>query len=172
MTYAAVGATRHADVVANPPPGYRAFERTTRLGDGAPLWTRAANETLRFGIQRGAGLRIRRAVGPEVAVVAGERFWLRVPPWPRWFPAQVVWVVDEPAVVGFGYGTLPGHAESGEEAFIVEQRADGSVWLTIRAFSRPPTLWWRTVDGLLRRVQAAITRRYERALVPSGGRGA
>src|SRR5262245_46391050 len=39
---------------------------------------------------------------------------------------------------GFASGTLPAHAESGEERFIVEwDRADGGVWYDILAFSRP-----------------------------------
>jgi uncharacterized protein (UPF0548 family) len=39
---------------------------------------------------------------------------------------------------GFAYGTLPGHAESGEEWFLVEwDRTDGGVCYDILAFSRP-----------------------------------
>lgn len=165
FTYATVGATQDPAIVANPPDGYRAFERVVRLGEGSELWARAARATLRFGIQRDAGVRLTRAgiADAQAPVIAGESFLLRIPSWPRWFPARVVWVVDTTSLVGFGYGTLPGHAESGEEAFIVERRADDSVWFTIRAFSRPPMLWWRAVDPVLRRVQAAMTRRYERA---------
>ena len=42
---------------------------------------------------------------------------------------------------GFAYGTLPGHAESGEERFLIEwdQDEDG-VWFDILAFSRPAPL--------------------------------
>jgi len=165
LTYAPIGATRDAAIVASPPDGYRAFERIVRLGEGAELWGRATHAVLRFGIQRGAGVLVTRGLADTwTPVTAGESFRLRVRPWPWWFPARVVWVAETPALVGFGYGTLPGHAESGEEAFILERRADGSVWLTIRAFSRPPNAWWRAVDPVLRRVQAAMTRRYERAL--------
>jgi uncharacterized protein (UPF0548 family) len=79
-------------------------------------------------------------------------------------PVRIVYVIDEPTRRGFAYGTLPGHPESGEEAFIVEQRDDDSVWLTIRAFSRPahPALW--VVYPVLWLVQAIITSRYEHAL--------
>ena len=39
---------------------------------------------------------------------------------------------------GFVYGTLTGHAESGEERFVVSiDPDDGSVWYEIRATSRP-----------------------------------
>ena len=38
---------------------------------------------------------------------------------------------------GFSYGTLPGHAEQGEESFQIEHASDGTVWFEIRAVSRP-----------------------------------
>jgi uncharacterized protein (UPF0548 family) len=79
-------------------------------------------------------------------------------------PARVVYVVDEPTRRGFAYGTLPGHPEDGEEAFIVERGDDGSVWLVLRAFSRPATWYWWMVAPVLRLTQAFYTRRYGRAL--------
>ncbi|MEJ1231303.1 MAG: DUF1990 domain-containing protein [Galbitalea sp.] len=76
----------------------------------------------------------------------------------------VVYVVDRPARKGFAYGTLPGHPESGEESWMLDRSEDGSVWLTIRAFSRPSSGGWWVAYPILRLVQAAFTRRYERAL--------
>ena len=55
--------------------------------------------------------------------------------------ARVVYVIDEPDRYGFAYGTLPGHAERGEELFAVARAADGSISYEIRVFSRPQ-LWW------------------------------
>jgi uncharacterized protein (UPF0548 family) len=53
---------------------------------------------------------------------------------------RIVYVVDEGVRVkryGFAYGTLPEHAESGEEPFTVEwHEADNTVWYDILAFSR------------------------------------
>ena len=46
---------------------------------------------------------------------------------------------------GFGYGTLPGHAERGEERFSVEwYREDGYVYYDVFAFSCPkhPLAWF------------------------------
>ena len=54
---------------------------------------------------------------------------MHVPLYPPKVPARVVYVIDEPLRKGFAYGTLPGHPETGEEAFIVEYRDDDSVWL-------------------------------------------
>jgi uncharacterized protein (UPF0548 family) len=50
---------------------------------------------------------------------------------------RIVYVVDEATRFGFAYGTLPDHAEAGEERFLIEQDDDGGVWYDIRVFSRP-----------------------------------
>jgi uncharacterized protein (UPF0548 family) len=81
-------------------------------------------------------------------------------------PLRVVYVIDEPRRVGFAYGTLHGHPESGEEAFVVEHREDDSVWLMIRAFSRPANGMYRLASPVLRANQAKFTKRYLRALHP------
>jgi len=79
-------------------------------------------------------------------------------------PVRVVYVIDEPKRKGFGYGTLPGHPESGEESWVLTRADDGSVWMSIRAFSRPSSLRWWLVYPVLRVTQSIFTRRYERAL--------
>lgn len=82
-------------------------------------------------------------------------------------PVRVVYVVDEPMRRGFAYGTLQGHPESGEEAFLVEMRDDGSVWFVLRAFSRPSTTFYRLGSPVLALVQRQFTARYLRALLPA-----
>ena len=72
----------------------------------------------------------------EVVAVMGRAIGL----W--WLNAcRVVYVVDESGPItkfGFAYGTLPGHAESGEERFLIEwDQSDDSVWYDILAFSKP-----------------------------------
>ena len=52
-------------------------------------------------------------------------------------PCRILRRCDSEHTHGFVYGTLPEHAECGEEQFVVEQRPDGSVWYVIRAFSHP-----------------------------------
>jgi uncharacterized protein (UPF0548 family) len=94
----------------------------------------------------------------------GDSVVMRVGLWPFKVPCRVVYVVDEPTRKGFAYGTLPGHPETGEEAFIVEYRDDDSVWLTIRAFSRPSSWIFWVGYPLVRLMQAVYTSRYERAL--------
>jgi uncharacterized protein (UPF0548 family) len=79
-------------------------------------------------------------------------------------PCEVVWTVREEHRAGFGYGTLPGHPESGEEAFVVERRPDGSVFFTVQAISRPAAWYARAAGPLGHRLQAAVARRYAAAL--------
>lgn len=96
-------------------------------------------------------------------VAPGDTAWLLLPFGVR-APIRVIYVVDEPQRRGFAYGTLPGHPESGEEAFVVDQAPDGSVWLTVTSISRPSAWYWWAVYPALRLIQWAITRRYLRAL--------
>lgn len=79
-------------------------------------------------------------------------------------PCRVVYVVDEPGLRGFAYGTLPGHPESGEERFLLRQTGDGSIDLTITAFSQPATALAKLGGPLTKGVQVVMTKRYLGAL--------
>ncbi|HEY0247482.1 MAG TPA: DUF1990 domain-containing protein [Gryllotalpicola sp.] len=81
-------------------------------------------------------------------------------------PVRIVYVVDDARRAGFAYGTLAGHPESGEESFVLEHRDDDSVWLTVRSFSRPSSLWWALASPVLQQVQKNMTTKYLRALHP------
>ena len=54
-------------------------------------------------------------------------------------PCRIVWVVDEPDAFGFGYGTLQGHPEEGEESFVV-RGGPGGARFEVTALSRPASL--------------------------------
>ena len=75
---------------------------------------------------------------------------------------RIVYVIDEagpPARFGFAYGTLPGHAESGEERFLIEWNpADDVVTYDILAFSRRRRLSVRLAYPLMRRLQRRFGR--------------
>ena len=57
---------------------------------------------------------------------------------------RIIYVIEEHGSsekYGFAYGTLPNHAEIGEERFTVEfHPEDKTVWYDIYAFSRPTAL--------------------------------
>ncbi|MBG6054443.1 uncharacterized protein (UPF0548 family) [Salinibacterium sp. CAN_S4] len=162
LTYRAVGATADPFAASSPPDGYRGIERTARIGTGSAHFAAASKAVLEWGVQRGSGFGIR---GSQV-VTEGSTVTLLIPFGPFRVPAaaRVVFVVREPRRVGFAYGTLPGHPENGEEAFIVEHRDDDSVWIDIRAFSRPANRFWWLVSPVLRLTQEFYTRRYLRSL--------
>jgi len=156
LTYSAVGATRGIA-----PKGFRAIDRSALIGHGDDCFRSAVEQTMRWGLQRRSGMRVSAA---DRAVRVGDEARLRIPFWPRPIPCRVVYVVDDPHAAGFAYGTLRGHPESGEEAFLVERRPDGSVWTRIVAFSRPAGPLIRLGYPIARLLQEIYTRRYLRAL--------
>jgi uncharacterized protein (UPF0548 family) len=79
-------------------------------------------------------------------------------------PCRVAYVINEPKVRGFAYGTLPGHPESGEERFVLEQDSDGTITIAITAFSHPASRLATLGGPFTRRVQQLMTTRYLRAL--------
>jgi uncharacterized protein (UPF0548 family) len=131
FTYRDVGATR-----GDLPLGYQHLERHRTVGVGRKAFEQAADRVMTWGVQRGAGLTV-RPEAPRAASGVHVSVRLGLGPVGVSAPCRVVYTVEEDARVGFAYGTLPGHPESGEELFVVEHRADDSVRLTVRAFSRP-----------------------------------
>ena len=83
--------------------------------------------------------------------------------------ARIVYLIQETGEVerfGFGYGTLPGHAERGEERFSVEwNRDEGTVHYDVFAFSRPkhPLSW--SGYPFARLLQRRFARDSKRAMV-------
>lgn len=161
FTYGEVEGTRRADLLRRPPRGYRPIERRARIGHGDEAWRAAGDATLRWGIQRQSGIRV---TAPDRDLAPGDVAVMRIGLWPWDVPCRVTYVVDEPAVRGFAYGTLRGHPERGEEAFLVERDPDGSVWLRVRAFSRPASWIFWVGYPAMRVMQWVYTERYLRAL--------
>ncbi|KUH99276.1 DUF1990 domain-containing protein [Mycobacterium sp. IS-3022] len=155
LTYPEVGATAHAL-----PPGYHHVHKTAVIGRGRSRFEQAAAAGMRWGMLRGAGVRVEATtevaqVGSEVIVHLG----------PIGAPCRVVYVVDEPDRRGFAYGTLPGHAESGEELFLVRyDPGSEQVSAVVTAFSRHATWWSRLGSPVTSLVQRVVTERYLRAL--------
>src|SRR5712671_583403 len=112
FTYRAVGAT-----AGTPPSGYVVDRTRVKLGDGEKAFAAARAalerwEQFRLGWVEACPADTPLKVGAVVAVVARVfgLWWVNA--------CRVVYVVDESVPVcrfGFAYGTLPGHAESGEE---------------------------------------------------------
>ncbi|MFD8566067.1 DUF1990 family protein [Streptomyces sp. NPDC059639] len=156
LTYDEVGATLTDGEL---PSGYHHLDRRVRLGSGSECFERAGAAVLSWAAHRGAGFTVTpdgpAREGVDVLVTAPL---LRI-------PCRVVRVVRSGERVGFAYGTLRGHPECGEEAFLVELDADGVVWFRVRAFSRPGRWFVRVGGPLARGVQLWVTRRYLRGVV-------
>lgn len=155
LTYSEVGAT-----AGRLPAGYHHVQKSAVIGRGRQRFEDAATAGMRWGMLRGAGVKVEAttdvaAVGSEVIVHLG----------PVGAPCRVVYVVDEPDRRGFAYGTLPGHAESGEELFLVRyNRATEEVYAEVAAFSRHATWWSRLASPVTSLIQRVVTGRYLRAL--------
>jgi uncharacterized protein (UPF0548 family) len=147
----AVGAT-----AAVPPAGYVVDHTRIKFGEGARTFAAARAalgrwEHFRLGWVEAWPSDTPIQAGQVVAVIARVYglWWLNA--------CRIVYTVDEQGPVqrhGFAYGTLPEHAESGEERFTVEWHAeDDTVWYDILAFSRPQQLLARLGYPLVRRLQ-------------------
>jgi uncharacterized protein (UPF0548 family) len=159
LTYDEVEATRSGPL----PPGYAHAEHEAVVGRGQEAFDRAVAAVFDWRAQRAAGLRV-RAHGPPtepgtvVVLTAGlRRFGYDI-------PCRVVWAQTSGPVQGFGYGTLPGHPESGEEAFTVERTDDGEVVFRTRVFSRLASPLARLGGPISRAVQRAALIRYVAAI--------
>ncbi|MFD7707814.1 DUF1990 family protein [Streptomyces sp. NPDC059785] len=137
FTYEDVGATREDRC----PPGFNRLHVRSRIGEGEDVFRRASQALLTWEMHRKVGVAVTAdadtaAPGVDVTVGLG----------PIKAPCRVVWKTEEPRRIGWAYGTLPGHPECGEEAFVIDRTGDGTVWLTVTAFSRPAK-WYTRAGG-------------------------
>ncbi len=133
FSYEAVGASRRGEL----PEGYNIDRHRLRLGSSRKMFE-AGRRAIRSWAMFDLGwvsIYPRKPdilPGAVVAVVASHfGFWSAN-------LSRVVYVEDQDSVFGFAYGTLPEHAESGEERFTVTwNESDDSVWYEVLAFSKP-----------------------------------
>jgi uncharacterized protein (UPF0548 family) len=156
FTYPSVGATRTGDN----PSGFLVDHNRIHLGAGQATFDAARRALCGWQHYRFDWIELHRPdVDPEpeqtVGVLARALgLWVLN-------ACRVVYVVEEEEPVrrfAFAYGTLPEHAESGEERFQVEWLEDDSVWYDILAFSRPNQLFARLAYPYVRRKQKQFAR--------------
>lgn len=154
FTYTEVGRTRNDDL----PAGYRHVRRHAVVGQGDATFRAVVAGMRDFGIHRLAGMRIRTHGAPRL----GSEFQtgLGFSKARLWVPCRIVWFIDTPAAYGYGFGTMPGHPERGEEAFEVTLRGNGEVHFDIRAFSSPASWYARLGGPVTTLVQSWATDRY------------
>ncbi len=165
FSYAAVGAT-----FGEPPAGFVVDRTRICLGKGEATFHAAKAALARWDQFRlgwvethPGGLPIEKDA--VVAVLARTMivWWLNA--------CRIVRTVDESGPIarfGFAYGTLPEHAEMGEERFLIEwNRADDSVWFDILAFSRPKHPIVRLAYPIVRRTQKRFGREAAASMLSS-----
>ncbi|MGZ8179458.1 DUF1990 family protein [Williamsia sp. SKLECPSW1] len=154
LTYGEVGAT-----LADLPGGYHHLHHEGVVGSGDDRFAQCTAAVLSWQVQLLSGARVAASDDPLVegavadVVLGPGRLGLRA-------PVRIVRVVDEPRRAGFVYGTLPGHPENGEESFLVHLDDDGTVRLSVTAFSRPGSTLTRLGGPFARVAQRVMARRY------------
>lgn len=157
FTYPEVGATSGAL-----PAGYRHVRRVAEVGFGPEYFQAAARALRSWRVHERAGLRVFAAEPAAPGTVV--QFRVGRHPFVVSAPCRVVYTVDEPSRSGFAYGTLPGHPESGEEAFVLAIDEDGTVTFRITALSRL-VLWWARIGAPIAwDMQRRVTDRYVAAI--------
>lgn len=153
--------TAPAPVAAMAPSGYQVDHHRVQIGEGRAAFARAV-EGLRSWKQFDLGW---VAAHPTTAPLEpGITVAVRVRHFGFWSlnAARIVYTFEEEGPVvrcGFAYGTLPEHAEQGEERFALEwHHEDGSVWYDLLAFSRPHHALASLGRPLARRLQKRFAR--------------
>lgn len=130
FSYPDVGRSRDSTV-----QGYQVNHERFELGRGAGAFARARQAVREWRMFDIGWIRL---CPPAAPIEAGSTVAVVVRHFGFWSlnVCRIVYVIDEERRYGFAYGTLPEHAESGEERFTVEWREDNSVWYDLLAFSR------------------------------------
>jgi uncharacterized protein (UPF0548 family) len=153
FSYDAVGQTRHEEPVAGFDNDYHFVE----LGKGEAVWVAAKEAIARWKMFPGGWA----CIDPDnTPIREGETVAMSARVLGLWWlnSCRIVYVWDDKQHYGFAYGTLPGHVECGEELFMVEKTADGTVRYVIKAFSRPRFWMARMGYPLVRRYQRRFVR--------------
>ncbi len=165
LTYPEVGAT-----AGELPAGYAADHLRVPVGEGETAFA-AAKAALRRWEEFQTGWT--ELCWPDAPLEEGRVVAVLARVFGAWTvnACRVVYVVDEAARFGFAYGTLPDHAEVGEERFLIERADDGSVWYDIRVFSRPAQVLARLAGPLARRLQDRFRRDSAAAMIRAVSKG-
>jgi uncharacterized protein (UPF0548 family) len=152
FSYAGVGSTR-----ATVPPGMNRDQHRVVLGAGEAAWDRARAAVRAWRMFDIGWVEL---CDPTTPIEVGRTVTVLVHALGLWSlnAARIVYVVDEPRRFGFAYGTLPDHAESGEELFLVTRDAEGTVTYELTSDSRPKQLAARLGYPYVRALQKRFAR--------------
>lgn len=145
VNYPEVGATRGEAM----PSGYRHLQRVGVVA--APL-ADAAEFLMTWGLHERCGLHPRSEAPRAAPGVEVDLQFARMR-----IPCQVVWVEETPERAGCAYGSLEGHPERGEAAFILEPLGPDRCRFTVKSFSRPGHWISRLGGPIARELQSRAT---------------
>ena len=159
ITYDHVGSTLSPDRWPDRAPHVESLA----LGTGGPCFAAARDGLTSWACHRGIHASVHP---PDAAIEVGTDVLVVLPAGPLCIvvPDRIVAVVDEVDRFGFAYGTLDGHQERGEEAFLVERLDDDSVLGTVRVDAVAATRSARLAAPVVTRFQHVAVRRYLTAL--------
>jgi uncharacterized protein (UPF0548 family) len=169
FSYSFVGHT-----ASTPPAGFMVDHTRLKLGSGEAVFITATSalqrwDQFRLGWVEPWSPETPIRIGEVVAILAriAGMWWLNA--------CRIVYVIDEGGPMqrfGFAYGTLPGHAEIGEERFLIEwNRGENCVWYDILAFSRPRHPLARLGYPVTRLMQKRFARHSAAAMLRAVGSG-
>ncbi|WP_329126480.1 DUF1990 family protein [Streptomyces sp. NBC_01465] len=154
LNYEERGATRLLPL----PPGYHHLQVRSPVGHGRAAFEAAGSAVTGWRMHRATGARVTAEV-PRVEPETFVEVSLGFGPLRFRAPCEVIWTAYESERTGFAYGTRARHPECGEESFVVELAADGTVWFTVTAFSRPASWYTRLAGPLVPVLQRAYAHR-------------
>lgn len=164
FSYKEVGASRE-----RPPEisNYIVDHNRIRLGRGEETFERAVEALCSWRMFDLGWVRI---CWPDTPVEVGNTVAVLGQHYGFWSlnACRIVYLVEEDTAIrrfGFVYGTLPGHAESGEERFTVEWDPYDEVWYDVYAFSKPNSALARVGKPFARVLQRRFARDSMQAMV-------
>ena len=135
LTYTETGCSREEE-----PVGYTVDHYRIQLGTGRTVFENARAALCHWQVLQLGWV---QPCWPDASVKEGTLVCTLARVFGLWTlnVCRIVYITDDDGPVarfGFGYGTLPGHLERGEERFQVEwNKTDDFVWYDIRVVSKP-----------------------------------
>lgn len=163
FSYSEVGASR-----GQLPSGYTLLHNRVELGRGSAAFAQASEAVRQWKMFDFPGVWL---YWPNVIIQSGNVVAVLIRHFGFWSLnfCRIVYVIDEDGSIrrfGFAYGTLPGHAECGEERFIVEwDHATDLISYDILSFSRPGSWMARLAYPVARWLQRRFVRNSSIAMV-------
>lgn len=168
FSYAEIGTTR-----GTLPAGYIVDHNRIQLGSGGATFERAKAAMRQWEMFHLGWLHL---CWPDTPLVVGATVAVLARALGLWSlnACRIVYLIDEAGPIekfGFAYGTLPEHAERGEERFCLEWRhTDDTVWYDILAFSQPNQLLSKMGYVYVRYLQKCFGRDSKQAMLRATGR--